>query len=152
MLAGWHSPAATSKTISGSLIKSPFCSPQCATDTRSPPSGPLPTCSIMRRMNPGTCRRIGRCVSPSSPPHVLMIFCTFRIAHLNVRLPEGMKEKLEDYAYALDCAVTSLVTEGIEVVLAKLHKEHGDVPPRPSRLRQAQAPAPESSKPRRRKG
>ncbi|MHB1422111.1 MAG: hypothetical protein ACYC3I_02720 [Gemmataceae bacterium] len=54
---------------------------------------------------------------------------------LNVRLPDGTKEKLEDYAYALDCGVTDLVTEGVQMVLAKLRQEHGDVGARPSRLR-----------------
>jgi hypothetical protein len=58
---------------------------------------------------------------------------------LNIRLPDGMKEKLEDYAYKLDCSVSELVVDAVKLELAKLKKEHGDVGPRPSRTRQQKA-------------
>jgi hypothetical protein len=56
---------------------------------------------------------------------------------LNIRLPNGMKERLEDFAYALDMEVTQIVTEAVAAKLAALAKELGDVPPRPSRVRES---------------
>lgn len=65
---------------------------------------------------------------------------------LNIRLPDSMKETLEDYAYHLDTSVSDIVTAAVRKELDHLRGEHGDVKPRPSRQRQTAATAAEPKK------